>query len=89
MERKVNMQTSKKMTRSISWQEKDIFSPSDFTSLVEQNKVIVVTPTGFSNVQKLQWFKDPHFQKIHQSLHEMNEQTTISLHTASKGRKEK
>lgn len=89
MERKTSTQTSKKMTRSISWQEKDIFSPSDFTRLVEQQKVIVVTPTGFSSIQKLQWFKDPHFQQIHQSLHEMNEQTTISHHTASKNRKEK
>ena len=89
MERKTSTQTSKKMTRSISWQEKDIFSPSDFTRLVEQQKVIVVTPTGFSNIQKLQWFKDSHFQQIHQSLHEMNEQTTISHHTASKNRKEK
>ena len=88
MERKTSTQTSRKMSSSISWQEKDIFSPSDFTLLVEQQKVIVITPTGFSSIRKLQWFKDPHFRKIHQFLHEMNDQTDTQHQAALHGRKE-
>lgn len=73
MERKTNTQTSRKMSGSISWQDRDIFTPSDFTSLAEQKRVIVVTPTGFSSIQKLQWFRDPHFRKIYESLHKERE----------------
>ncbi len=69
MERKLSTQSSQKMTSTVSWQDKDIFSPSDFTRLVEHKRVIVITPTGFSSIQKLQWFRDKHFQRIHKALH--------------------
>ena len=72
MERKLSTQSTRKMTSTVSWQDKDIFSPSDFTRLVEHNRVIVVTPTGFSSIQKLQWFRDKHFQHIHEYIHAGN-----------------
>lgn len=83
MERKTNTQTSRKMSGSISWQDRDIFTPSDFTSLAEQKRVIVVTPTGFSSIQKLQWFRDPHFRKIYESLHKERESSPENSRSSS------
>lgn len=68
MERKTNVQKGKHSSSSVSWQEKDIFTASDFMTLVAKNKVLTVTPSGFALIRKLQWFRDRHFVAIHDSL---------------------
>lgn len=68
-ERNTSLQKGRKASSTVSWQEKDIFSPSDFTTLATKKKVYVNVPTGFYLIQKLQWFKDKHFVAIHDTLH--------------------
>ena len=64
------MSTDRKLSGSVTWREQNIFRPSDFTRLVADGKVLVVTPTGFNRIQKLQWFRDSYFRKIHAALHD-------------------
>lgn len=75
VERKLSIQTSRKLSGSVTWEKQDIFTPADFTKLVEQQKVLVVTPTGFSLIQKQQWFREKHFQRIFDHLHSSGEAT--------------
>ncbi len=50
---------------TVTWQQKNVFDKSDFTNLVARQRIIVITPTGMNQIQKLQWFKTPYFKEIH------------------------
>ena len=52
----------------ISWQVKNVFDKSDFADLVERNRIIVISPSGMNQINKVQWFRTTHFKRIHKVL---------------------
>ena len=69
VERKVSTSNSRKMTSNISWTREPVFDSSDFSSLVGQQKVIVVPLNdGFSRITKSQWFNESHYKTLQKKI---------------------
>lgn len=68
-ERNQSISTGSKMSGTISWSKQNIFDSSDFTSLVGQQKVIVVPlDDHFMRIKKSQWFKEPDFKEVQKQI---------------------
>ncbi len=67
-EKKTSYATVSKGKGNISWQDQNVFHKSDFADLVERNKTIVFSPSGMSQIDKVQWFKVKEIVEMQQFL---------------------
>lgn len=87
-ERNISVNSGSQMTSSISFSKQDIFDGADFSSLVAQQKVVVVPlDDHFMTIRKAQWFREPEFIQMQKEITAPDDETyTPSAHRKSQSR---
>lgn len=73
LERSISRQDGKNRSNSTSFSEQSILTESDLLKLQESGELILISPHGWSRIQKAPYFKDKYFKKVSDEIKKSND----------------